>query len=70
MLLVKRGNRVVDDIDEERATQREEFLKREQFSRKIPSQKSWSKKPGKPLKPKVLTFEQKLELTMLIGVQN
>ena len=54
---------MVDYLDAERAAQREEFLKREQASRKSPSQKPWSKKPGKVLKPKALTFEQKLELT-------
>lgn len=54
---------MVDYFDEERAAQREEFLKREQASKKSPSQKPLSKKPGKVLKPKALTFEQKLELT-------
>ena len=54
---------MVDYLDEERAAQREEFLKRERASRKSHSQNPWSKKPSKAPKPKALTFEQKLELT-------
>lgn len=54
---------MVDYIDEERAAQREEFLKREQENRKVPSQRLRPKKPGKAAKPKPMTFDQKLALT-------
>ncbi len=56
-------SRVVDSFDAERAIQREEFLKREKEKDKTPSQQFRPKKPGKARKPKVLTFDQKLEMT-------
>ena len=54
---------MVDYLDEERAAQREEFLKREQGKKEIPPQRLRPKKPGKAPKPKALTFDQKLALT-------
>ena len=51
------------DFDAERAAQREEFLKREKEKDKTPSQHFRPKKSGKASKPKVLTFDQKLEMT-------
>ena len=54
---------MVDYLDTERAAQREEFLKREQKNTKSPTKRFLPKKSGKAVKPKALTFEQKLELT-------
>ena len=54
---------MVDDLDEERAAQREEFLKREQQNRNVPSQRLRPKKTGRMAKLKAMTFEQKLALT-------
>lgn len=54
---------MVDYLDKERAAQREEFLKREQKNTKIPPKRFLSKKSGKSVKPKTLTFDQKLALT-------
>ena len=57
------SSRAVDSFDAERAAQREEFLKREKEKGKTPSQQFRPKKPRKSTKPKVLTFDQKLEIT-------
>ena len=54
---------MIDYLDDERAAQREEFLKREREKHNSSSQEFRPKKPGKAPKPKVLTFEQKLALT-------
>ena len=54
---------MADYLDAERAAQREEFLKREQENRKVPSQRLRSKKAGRVDKPKPLIFDQKLALT-------
>lgn len=54
---------MVDYLDAERAAQREEFLKREQQNRKVPSQRLRPKKTGRVAKLKAMTFEQKLALT-------
>lgn len=55
---------MVDDLNVERAAQREEFLKREKKGSKIPSKRfqlrPQPKKSGKAVKPKALTFDQKL----------
>ena len=50
-------------FDEELVSQKEEFFKLETGNNKDFSQQFRHKKPGKKTKPKVLTFEQKLELT-------
>ena len=54
---------MIDNLDSERALQREEFIKREQGSSKIAPKRIFSKNPGKGAKPKVLTFEHKLAST-------
>ena len=54
---------MVDYLDAERAAQREEFLKREQKNTKSPPKRFMPKKSGKAVKPKTLTFNQKLALT-------
>jgi hypothetical protein len=54
---------MVDRFETERAAQREEFLEREQEIGKSPPKRFLPKKPGKAVKPKVLTFDQKLALT-------
>lgn len=54
---------MVDYLDAERAAQREEFLKREQENTKRPKKSFLSKKSGKSVKPKTMTFDQKLALT-------
>jgi len=56
---------MVDYLDEQRAVQREEFLKREKKGSAIPSQRfqPQPKKSGKAVKLKALTFDQKLALT-------
>jgi len=57
---------MVGDLDAERAAQREEFLKREKKGSAIPSKRfqlrPQPKKSGKAVKPKALTFDQKLAL--------
>lgn len=58
---------MVDNLDAERAAQREEFLKREKKNTKTSSQRfqprPQPKKPGKAVKPQAMTFEQKRALT-------
>lgn len=54
---------MVDYLEAERAAQREEFLKREQENTKSPPKRLLPKKSGKAVKPKALTFDQKLALT-------
>ena len=58
---------MADYLDAERAAQREEFLKREKKNSKSSSQRPrprpQPKKQGKGVKPKAMTFEQKLALT-------
>ena len=54
---------MVDYLDAERVAQREEFLKREQENTKSPSKRFPPKKSAKAVKPKALTFDQKLALT-------
>ena len=57
------SSHVVEHFDEERVSPREEFFKRETGNNKAFSQQFRPKKPGKSTKPKVMTFDQKLELT-------
>lgn len=57
---------MVNLLDAERAAQREEFLKREKVEQRQALRGSFQRKVNKPtkaIKPKTLTFEQKLELT-------
>lgn len=53
---------MVDRFEAERAAQREEFLKREQENGKRPPKRFLPKQPGKAVKPKCLSFDQKLAL--------
>ena len=54
---------MTDQYEEERAAQRQEFLKRERRNLKPPHPKVAPKKAGKAAKSKPLTFEQQLGLT-------
>ena len=57
------SSRVVEYFDAERVAQREEFFRREKEEGKTASKQFRPKRPGKAAKPKVLTFDQKLEMT-------